>query len=526
MFAYYAKWIPHFSDKIKPLQKATTFPLDPNALAAFNTLQKELENAALQHIDESLPFVVECDASEVALSATLNQAGSELHYPAVEKEAMAIVEAVRKWQHFLARRHFTLKTDQRSVAFMFDSRKRTKIKNNKIQAWRLELGSFSYTLEYRPGKDNVAPDSFTRAFSASMSSNNLEEIHIGLCHLGVTRMLHFIKSKNLPYSTEEVKKVCSACRSCAELKPQFYRPQQPGNLIKATQPMERLSIDFKGPLPTATRNAYILTVVDEYSRFPFAFPCPDMQSSTVIKCLNQIFTLCGMPNYIHSDLGTSFLSRELKDYLTKRGIATSRTTPYHPIGNGQVERYNGIIWKAVRLALRSANLPDSRWEIVLADALHSVRSLLCTSTNATPHERFFNFHRRSSYGVSLPSWMQPGPVLLRRFVRTSKNDPLVDEVELTDVNPTYARVRYTDGRESSVSLRDLAPCPPSSPFEPQLLQEPLPASDELPLAQNSTTPQVPEIQSEADNAEHVLLSKETGLRRSNRVSKPPARYGW
>jgi hypothetical protein len=103
------------------------------------------------------------DTSEVALSATLNQAGrpvasmtrmlhgSELHYPAVEMEAMAIVDAVRKWQHFLARRHFTLKTDQRSVAFMFDSRKRTKIKNNKIQAWRLELGSFSYTVEYRPG---------------------------------------------------------------------------------------------------------------------------------------------------------------------------------------------------------------------------------------------------------------------------------------------------------------------------------------------------------------------------------------
>jgi hypothetical protein len=81
------------------------------------------------------------------------------------------------------------------------------------------------------------------------------------------------------------------------------------------------------------------------------FHVQNMQSSTVIMCLNQIFTLCGMPNYIHSDLGTLFLSRELKDYLTKRGIATSRTTLYQQIGNGQVERYNGIIWKAVRLAL-------------------------------------------------------------------------------------------------------------------------------------------------------------------------------
>ena len=51
---------------------------------------------------------------------------------------------------------------------------------------------------------------------------------------------------------------------CAELKPQFYRPTT-GTLIWSTQPMERLSIYFKGPLPTTSRNAYILTVVDEYS---------------------------------------------------------------------------------------------------------------------------------------------------------------------------------------------------------------------------------------------------------------------
>ena len=53
------------------------------------------------------------------------------HYPAVETEAMAIVEAVRKLQHFLARRRFTSKTDQLSLAFMFDSRKRTKIKKQQ-----------------------------------------------------------------------------------------------------------------------------------------------------------------------------------------------------------------------------------------------------------------------------------------------------------------------------------------------------------------------------------------------------------
>ena len=154
-------------------------------------------------------------------------------------------------------------------------------------------------------------------------------------------------------------------------------------------------------------------------------------SSTVIKCLDQLFTLCGTPSYIHSDRGTSFLSHEIKHYITQKGIATSKTTPYHPIGNGQCERYNGIIWKGVQLALKSHNLQISNWEMVLPSVLHSIRSLLSTATNTTPHERFFAFQRRSMCGMSLPSWLTTsGNVMLRRYVRHTKNDPLVDEVNL------------------------------------------------------------------------------------------------
>ena len=297
MFAYYAKWIPDYSDKITALTNANVFPLSPTPLAAFNTLKKELERASLKPIDESHPFVVECDASQVAVSATINQdrrpvafmsitlQNRELHYPPVEKEATTIIEAVRKWSHFLVRRQFTLITDQGYVAFMLDSRKRTKIKNNKIQGWRFELASFSYTITYRPGKDNIGPDTLTRAFyaSATSTSNKLSEIHDQLCHHGVTRLLHFIRTKNLPHSTDDGKRLFASCKVCSELKPQFHRAET-GTLIKATQPMERLSIDFKGPIKSTSRNTYMLTVIDEYSRFPFAVPCPNTLSSTVIKC--------------------------------------------------------------------------------------------------------------------------------------------------------------------------------------------------------------------------------------------------
>ena len=165
-----------------------------------------------------------------------------------------------------------------------------------------------------------------------------------------------MRTKNLPYSTDDVNKWCHSCKGCAELKPQFYRPQQ-NTLIKATQPMKRWSIDFKGPLRSSFQNTHMLTIVDEYSRFPFAFPCPNTTSATVMKCLDKMFALV-VPSYVHSDRGFSFLSQEIKDYFSQRGIATSKTSPYHPIANGQ-----GIIWKGVRMTLRTQHLSYTQLEI-------------------------------------------------------------------------------------------------------------------------------------------------------------------
>ena len=64
---------------------------------------------------------------------------------------------------------------------------------------------------------------------------------------------------------------------------------------------------------------------------------------------------------------------------------------------------------------------------------------------------------RTPNGHSLPTWLStPGPVLFRRHVRASKYEPLVDEAVLLETNPQYAHIRFTNGRESTVSVSDLA----------------------------------------------------------------------
>lgn len=548
IFSYYSQWVSKFSEKIRPLVKTNTFPLESEAIISFHNLKDEIEKAVVHNVDENLPLVVETDASDVAIAATLNQEGrpvaffsrtlspTERKHSAVEKEACAIVESVKKWSHYLTGRRFTLITDQQAVSFMFHKNKFGKIKNDKIQRWRIELGCYNYDIVYRPGKENTAADTLSRAHcGATLNRETLSELHRRLCHPGVTRLAHFVRVRNLPYSLDDVKRVCSECPQCARLKPRFFKPPQT-SLIKATQPFERLSIDFKGPLPSSSRNRYILTVIDEYSRFPFAFACENMNTNTVINCLNQIFAIFGMPSYIHSDRGASFMSKDLRDFLCNMGIATSRTTPYNPQCNGQCERYNGVIWKNITLALASKGLNERQWETVLSEALHSIRSLLCTATNATPHEKLFSFQRRSPSGHSLPTWLsEPGPVLLRRHVRNSKYDPFVDEVELLEANPHYAHVRFDDGRESTVSTRNLAPVGVPSRIES------VPSNNADLPSDGAQTPANPSVYEGKDDVRTEELcdrtienstviedstrdSSSVPLRRSTRTRRLPFRY--
>ena len=552
MFAYYAKWIKNFSTKANPLIKAANFPLNENALKSFVELKNELAKACLNSISDDIPFEIESDASDCAIAAILSQSGRpvafmsrtlnscEKNYPAIEKEATAIIEAVRKWSHFLKGRTFILTTDQRSVSFMFDKSNRGKIKNTKIMMWRLELSQYHYEIRHKPGKEMTAADTFSRICSSTNSQTQIRELHTELGHPGFARLYHFVRARNLPFTSEETKRACQTCEICAELKPQYYRVKGQ-TLIKATRSWERLAMDFKGPVKGP--RPYLLVIIDEYSRYPFVFPCKNMSSETVIECLSTLFCMFGFPNFVHSDRGLSFVSKNVKRFLNERGIATSYSTPYHPQGNGQCERANQTIWRTVKLLLRSRQLQEDQWEKVLYKALHSVRSLLCKSTNQTPHERLFTFPRRAMTGTAMPTWLlsQGTKVLLRRFVR-DKSDPLCDVVEILDANPTYARVRREDGRETTVSTSDLAPYPNITNEErntvvqhdaeilpPFPMQTDVSSDDKKTSPTTETQPPVTspykrssEGLSESDSLE---TSPTITLRRSERNRRPPERYG-
>jgi len=176
----------------------------------------------------------------------------------------------------------------------------------------------------------------------------MDELRRGICRPGMARLLHFGQSKNSPLSSINIKQVCFTCRICTLTKSQFYVTER-GTLYKATKPTQSSSLYFK---------------------------------------MNQLFSLCSMPNCIHSDLVHLFTAREVEEYLMKRG---SYSTQF--MGNLQAERYNEIVCKAIRLALKPHILPVDSWEAVVW-MRYIVFDRFCVGIQ-TPHELLFNFVRAS-----------------------------------------------------------------------------------------------------------------------------------
>ena len=166
-----------------------------------------------------------------------------------------------------------------------------------------------------------------------------------------------------------------------------------------------------------------------------------------------------------------------------------------------------------------------------------MRSLSCISTNATPDERFLSFPRRSMIGKNLPCWLiQPGPVL-RSFVR-NKNEPLVDEVEFMEENSNFAQICFPDGKEPTVSLTHLAPCPSetttipkSTTYHNEIMddEQPTTTSKSFPfhncqrhesISSDTVDNSLPIVTTSPYHSTDSLLSQPLALRRSSRNTRP------
>ena len=99
----------------------------------------------------------------------------------------------------------------------------------------------------------------------------------------------------------------------------------------------------------------------------------------------------GQLKYVHSDWDVSFMSNKLQDFLADKGVATSHTTSYNPQGSGQVEKYNGVIWKAVTMSLFKSRIcpPSTSRKFPRMFCTPFTRFCAQQPIIKTPYEHFF-----------------------------------------------------------------------------------------------------------------------------------------
>ncbi|KAD5507846.1 hypothetical protein E3N88_15549 [Mikania micrantha] len=153
------------------LTKKDGFKWTQEATLAFNRLKQALITAPVLRLpDFSAPFVVECDASSEGVGAILIQEDRPLAYfskalsfnnrlkSAYDRELLALVLAVQKWNHYLMGRHFLIKTDHYTLKFLLEQRV-TTIEQQRLL---LKLMPYDFSIIHRSGKENKGVDALSR----------------------------------------------------------------------------------------------------------------------------------------------------------------------------------------------------------------------------------------------------------------------------------------------------------------------------------------------------------------------------
>lgn len=187
---YYRHLIPCYADLIQPLQKLTNqravFHFSEEHKMCFQRLQKIFfSKPFLRQPDFSKEFLLNTDASKVAISAVLMQefegelypvsyfsrtlSRTEVNYPALKLELLAIVKGILAFKHFLYGRHFIILSDSKPLS----SYKKSTSPADLTTRWLLLLSEYSFTFQHISGQKNLLADFLSRVSIGDAHNSNL-----------------------------------------------------------------------------------------------------------------------------------------------------------------------------------------------------------------------------------------------------------------------------------------------------------------------------------------------------------------
>jgi transposase InsO family protein len=185
----------------------------------------------------------------------------------------------------------------------------------------------------------------------------LRGLYEKLGDIGRDRLYYYVKQRYVGISRPRVQQFLNN----QELHQLMQIPKQRkvNRAIVSSAPMERWGCDLidmsKYQSPQNGNAAYVLTVVDSFSKYAWAVAIRDKTAATVASALAEVFVASGgAPKIVQSDNGGEF-EDEFDLLLARHGVAHVRSRPYKASTNSVIERFNGTLKRMIRSHMMAAN---------------------------------------------------------------------------------------------------------------------------------------------------------------------------
>lgn len=476
IFNFYRRFVPRASHILAPLNKllegqiTKRKPTNPSkkaeqplkwndeANAAFSNAKTAMAEATLlNHPIPGATLSLFTDASDLAVGSSLMQlrngnwepiaflsiklSKSQKNWSTYDRELLAIYLSIKKFQHLLEGRVFTIYTDQKPLIYAF---KQKPEKCSPRQLRHLDfISQFSTDIRHIKGSDNIVADALSRVEIDAIALTHLEfnklseeqlqdaeiqnflsqsspalklqkhyfplenvtlycdlstgtprpfipesyrtlvfnHIH-NISHPGISATSKMISKRFVwPNMNKFIKNAVKSCQNCQRAKIHRHTKSPIGTFSSPDARFSHIHIDFIGPLPISDGYQYCMTIIDRFTRWPEVIPTKDMTAVTACKALiNSWISRFGCPVTITTDQGRSFESHLFRELTSILGANKIHSTSYHPSSNGIIERFH----RHLKSALMAHN--TSQWSEILPVVLLGIRSAIKSDINASPAE--------------------------------------------------------------------------------------------------------------------------------------------
>lgn len=176
---YYRRFVPQFASVALPLtallKKDQPFTWTAKEESAFQLIKRLLVSPPILILpDFSRPFILQCDASALAVGGVLMQDTEkgeaavcyeskklnkhESNYPAHELETLAIIHCLKTWRCYLEGSKVIIRTDHQSLRFLTTQANLSR----RMTRWVEFMQRFDFTIVYIKGETNVVADALSR----------------------------------------------------------------------------------------------------------------------------------------------------------------------------------------------------------------------------------------------------------------------------------------------------------------------------------------------------------------------------